>query len=271
MIALACFLAACSPQTVGPSPTPTTGPQPPTVSPTGSVHFPAQLVGEREVDLHITSTGITPGVVESVALDSPFFSPSGTVPTSVRLGYGRESILTVPLGRALCPPASGHAIATVEVRAHDGDRVEAVAVVIQGDVLAQINADECRQRTATDAAQPAFVGTPVVTDGTLVATVAMTRGQSTQEATLVELLGNPVFALEPAGLPVTIEGSQARASAAVRITATNCDSTALTAAQDPFAFTATFDVGDERIVVPFTATGPIQEALSEQLDACLAE
>lgn len=179
MVAGALALSACGsdPATVA---TPQDDPaSPPPVSPQGGTAFPRTLQADRMVEVQVETPGDERGIVVSVALESPYFGPSGTVPTNVLLEPGWLARLRVPLGPALCPAGSGTSTATVEVRAYDGEDLAEREVALEDDVLAAINADECRQRTATDAAAPSF-GEGVHKGDSLDTAVVLERGASTE-------------------------------------------------------------------------------------------
>ena len=269
-VAAGAVLASCSLSPEPPLSSPTPTPSPPTVAPTGDVAFPRTLQADRLVEVQVETPGDERGIVTSVSLTSPYFGPSGTVPTNVLLEPGWRSRLRVPLGAALCPAGTGDSVATVQVRAYDGERLADREVALDDAVLADINAAECRQRIATDAAAPSFSGVQGVVADALETGVLLTRGASDAPATLTALSGNVIFTLEPAAgvLPLTLAPDDAAASVPVRITATRCDAHAFAESKKTFVFTASFEVEGEAITVEYRASGAVRDALQALFDAC---
>ncbi|MFW7414831.1 hypothetical protein [Demequina sp. SO4-18] len=269
--AVACVIviAACDGPPATPSPTPTGDLSPPTVSAVGDTAFPRTLQADRMVEVQIETPGDRRGIVVSVALDSPYFGPSGTVPTNVLLEPGWVSRLRVPLGPALCPAGSGESVATVEVRAYDGTEVAEREVTLEDQALADINETECRRRIATDAAAPSFAA-PVARGDAVETSVVLQRGSSNAAATLTSLSGNVIFSLEPEPgvLPVTLEPGQERAAVPVTLTATRCDAHAFAESKKTFVFTASYDVAGQAIAAEYQAEGAMREALQELFDRC---
>ncbi|GIG55619.1 hypothetical protein Dac01nite_23710 [Demequina activiva] len=222
------------------------------------------------VEVQVETPGDERGIVTAASLTSPYFGPSGTVPTNVLLEPGWVSRVRVPLGPALCPAGSGDSVATVQVRAYEGEVLADRDVTLDDAVLADINAVECRQRIATDAAAPSFSGQLDTVADALETQVVLSRGASAEPARLVSLSGNVIFSLEPApeALPVTLESSESSATVPVTITATRCDAHAFAESKKTFVFTATYEVAGERITVEYLATGATREALQALFDAC---
>lgn len=243
---------------------------PPSVAPTGDTSFPRTLQADRMVEVQVETPGEQRGIVVSVALDSPFFGPSGTVPTNVLLEPGWLARLRVPLGPALCPAAMGESIATVEVRAYEGVDLATSEVVLDDVALAEINASECRQRVATDAAAPSFASEPIVDGDRLETAVVLQRGPSAAPATLTSLSSNVIFTLEtaPGALPVTLAADEDRVAVPVTITATRCDAHAFAESKKTFVFRATYDVEGEEISVEYLAEGATRESLQQLFDEC---
>ncbi|WP_062130919.1 hypothetical protein [Demequina aestuarii] len=271
-IVCAIALASCDGSPATPSPSPSAGVSPPPVAAVGGTAFPRTLQADRLVEVQVETPGDERGIVVSVALDSPYFGQSGTVPTNVLLEPGWIARLRVPLGPALCPAGSGSSVATVEVRAYEGVDVAEREVTLEDSALRDINTTECRQRLATDAAAPSFATEPVVSGDALQTSVVLQRGSSRAEATLTALSGNVIFALEPAdgSIPVTLEAGQERTAVPVTIRASRCDAHALAESKKTFVFTASYDVGGESVTVEYRAEGATQEALQALVDQCAA-
>lgn len=272
-IVCAVALAACAGEPSSPSPSPSAGVSPPPVAAVGGTAFPRTLQADRMVEVQIETPGDERGIVVSVALDSPYFGPSGTVPTNVLLEPGWLARLRVPLGPALCPAGSGSSIATVEVRAYEGADVAEREVTLEDGALRDINATECRQRIATDAAAPSFATEPVVSGDAVQTSVVLQRGDSAAAATLTALSSNVIFTLDPAAgaLPVTLESGEERTAVPVTIRASRCDAHAMAESKKTFVFTASYDVDGEAITVEYRAEGATQEALQALVDQCAAQ
>ncbi|MFN3866056.1 MAG: hypothetical protein ACK4MD_04995 [Demequina sp.] len=272
--AIACVvaLAACDATPTTTSPSPSAQVSPPPVAPLGGTAFPRTLQADRMVEVQIETPGDQRGIVVSVALDSPYFGPSGTVPTNVLLEPGWLARLRVPLGPPLCPAGSGSSIATVEVRAYEGTEVVEHEVELDDAALAEINASECRQRIATDAAAPSFASEPVVKGDSVETSVVLQRGASAATATLTALSGNIIFSLEPqaGGVPLTLDGDRQRAAVPVTLRAARCDAHAFAESKKTFVFTASFEVAGETITVEYQAQGAVREALQGLFDQCAA-
>lgn len=268
-VAGAIVLASCADSPAPPSPSMSAEASPPPVVDRGGVSFPRTLQADRMVEVQVETPGEQPGIVVSVALDSPYFGPSGTVPTNVRLAPGWKARLRVPLGPALCPAGSGSSVATVEVRAYDGDQVKTHEVTLADEALAEINADECRQRIATDAAAPSF-GDPARSGDGVDSVVLLERGSSSAAATLTALSGNVIFSLEPAAgdLPFVLAPDEPRASIPVTMTASRCDAHALAESKKTFIFTASYEIDGQPITVEYRADGEMEQALQELIDSC---
>lgn len=269
-IACAVALAACSGAPTAPSPSASVPQSPPPVSAVGGSAFPRTLQADRMVEVQVETPGDQRGFVVSVALDSPYFGPSGTIPTNVLLEPGWLARLRVPLGPALCPAGSGTSIATVEVRADGGEEIAEHEVTLEDDALAAINEDECRQRIATDAAAPSFGSAPTVVGDAVEAVVTLQRGASASPVTLTGLTGNVIFSLEPeqGALPLTLLPEQDSARVPVTVTATRCDAHAFAESKKTFVFTAQYEVGGETIAVEYQATDAMRQALQTAFDEC---
>ncbi|WP_284328248.1 hypothetical protein [Demequina litorisediminis] len=272
------LLAACSGDggtAVTPTPTQTAapGPEAPTIAPTGTIVRQRTLEADRKVEVRVTATSEPRGIVASVSMTSPYFTSSGTVPTNVLLINGDDARLRVPLGEPVCPAGNGDTIATVDVRAKDGTALTATEVVLEDTALAEINAEECAMKVATDAAQPGFATSPDLwtLDGDALSTVVtLTRGSSDAAATLTLLRGNVIFSLEPAqdAVPVTLEPAQASATVPVTIRASRCDAHAFAESKKTYVFPAWIEVDGEEIAVEYRAEGTAQERLHALFTAC---
>ena len=246
---------------------------PPTVATVGTIHRQRTLEAERKVEVRVTATSEPRGIVTSVSMTSPYFSSSGTVPTNVLLIDGDESRLRVPLGAPVCPAGEGETIATVEVRAKEGVTLAATQVRLSDAVLAEINAEECAAKVATDAAQPALstAADAWVTEGVEASTqVTLTRGPSDAAATLTGLSGNIIFTLEPAegALPVTLAPEEESVTVPVTVRATRCDAHAFAESKKTYVFPAWIEVDGEEIAVEYTATGAVEDRLYALFSAC---
>ncbi len=257
---------------VTPAPTASAIP-PPTVATVGTIHRQRTLEAERKVEVRVTATSEPRGIVTSVSMTSPYFSSSGTVPTNVLLIDGDESRLRVPLGAPVCPAGEGQTVATVEVRAKEGVTLAATKVQLDDAVLAEINAEECAAKVATDAAQPAFTtaADAWVTEGVEASTeVTLTRGPSDAAATLTGLSGNVIFTLEPVegALPVTLAPGQESVTVPVTVRASRCDAHAFAESKKTYVFPAWVDIDGREIAVEYTATGAAEDRLYELFAAC---
>lgn len=274
--ALASVTACSSPDDLAITPSATVetaAPGPPTIAASGTIYRQRTLEAERKVEVRVTATSEPRGIVASVSMTSPYFSSSGTVPTNVLLIDGDESRLRVPLGAPVCPPGEGETVATVEVRAKAGTALAASRVVLDDAVLAEINAEECADKVATDAAQPAFAMSAdawVASGDELVTTVTLTRGSSDAEATLTRLSGNVIFALEPeeGALPLTLRPEDQAATLPVTVRADRCDAHAFAESKKTYVFPAWFEVDGEEIAVEYQATGLAREYLTDLFAAC---
>ncbi|MFW2512749.1 hypothetical protein ACNI3K_03125 [Demequina sp. SO4-13] len=262
-------VAACQGPPTSPSPSPSVDVPPPPVSATGGTAFPRILQADRTVEVQIETPGDRRGIVVSVALNSPYFGPSGTVPTNVLLEPGWVSRLRVPLGPVLCPAGTGASVAIVEVRAYEGVEVAEYEVALDDQTLAEINKSECRQRIATDAAAPSFAA-PIRRGDAIDTSVVLQRGSSDAAVTLTELSGNVIFRLvpDPGALPVMFDSNQERAAVPVTITAARCDAHAFAESKKTFVFRASYEVSGESITAEYQADGAMRAALQALFDEC---
>ncbi|WP_084106463.1 hypothetical protein [Demequina sp. NBRC 110056] len=248
----------------------------PSIATTAEIAFPRTLQADRKVEVRIASEQ-GDGFVLAASVTSPYFEGPMRVQDTVRVTPGFPARMRIGLGDAVCPAAEGDTMVEYEVApplAHDSDELAALAETgaasAVDEVLADINAVECRQRIATDAAAPSFVVGPEPADGQLATAVVLTRGPSEAEATLVGLTGNVIFSLDPVAgaLPATLSAGQASAEVPVVVTATRCDAHAFAESKKTFVFLAAYEVGGERISVEYRAEGQVRDALQALFDAC---
>lgn len=241
---------------------------------TADVAFPRTLQADRLVEVRLEGAEGDGWLVTSADLASPLFTTVAPRPSNVRVFKGYVTRVRVPLGEAICPAGTGGAAAHLSLRHDDGTTAD-VTVELPREVLADINADECATRAATDVAMPSL-GSVESSDGVAVrTTLTVTRGEAGSAAGAVSLTamkGSVIFDMGPReglSLPLRIEPGRGALAVPVEITATRCDPHAFAESKKTFVFAVwiAIDGGPERYI-ELRPGAELKSALQAAFDAC---
>ncbi|MCB2412876.1 hypothetical protein LGT39_08455 [Demequina sp. TTPB684] len=242
----------------------------PTLVPTAEVAFPRPLQAERIVEVLVEAQGEGTVFVTGVELTSPYFEAGPPSDTMVRVSEGWPGHARVPLTRAVCPVGEGSSSALVVLADAHGEPAGEVLVAVEDQVLAEINATECLQRDALDAAQPAFGSLAGVDSTQAQATLVFTRGVSDAAVTIVGVKGNVIFSLDAVAgaLPMPMAAELESVEVPVTVRASRCDPHAFAESKKTFVFVAWIEVDGREQYVEFQPDAAWRATLQGLFDAC---
>lgn len=203
----------------------------------------------RRVQVKVGNEGTATVRVERVDLDAPGFAPVEPSVDDATIRPGLRVDLPVTVGEALCDggdarPGEG-ATVVLAVRPADGNLREVSAPLDHpNDVLDRLQADECRRRALTEAADIGF-GPSWVLEGSgagaiLRGSILMRRLAAEDALALTRLSGSVIFSVHPAGQPhepvLLLDPATGSAELPIEVTAGRCDPHALAESKRTYVF-----------------------------------
>jgi len=214
-----------------------------------------------QVQVRVRNTGQEPFTVTAVAIDSPGFTPLPAKAETARYAPRQVIDLPTPFGDPVCDTAAQPAAAVLTVVDPDGATRD-LRVPLSADILTRIHDEECAAARVLAVVHVEVADFRDDPDGTT-ATLTLTRREGSQPVVVTRLSRSVLIEPTIDDLPVSLDGDDDAASAAVSFTAASCDPHVLAETKQPYLFVMGITVGyDDEVPVDLPLDQGDRDALA---------
>ena len=275
VVAVATLLPGCRTGTEPPAPGPAPEPAPSATTASANLHVslerPRYLVLRRMLEFILRNDGDVPVTVDTLQLDSPFFTTVEAAVDRVVVPPHDRVDVAVDYGEAVCPAPSDAHGARLGI---NGAPPRRLTLEDADAAIGLVHDEECNRMAVAAAADIEF-GTDweEVSDRVVRTSLVMRRRDSSERIVLEELHGGVIWAMAPTGPAkegvITLLPGEDEGSAGIEFKILRCDPHGMAESKKTYRYPIWVAVGDiPGVYVEIEPTGDGRALMERMLSEC---